>query len=116
MRLCVANPDVVLLHQRLKIAALHSGLLGAACHVPAVSFQRAENEKLFDVFYGVFPCNLLDVLALLAGLRHIQIIVRQHIDDIHEVTLAYYIATRKNDGAVHHIFQFSDVARPIKVH
>ena len=37
LRLCITNPDVVFFHERLEIAALHSRLLGAPRHVPAVS-------------------------------------------------------------------------------
>src|SRR5512138_1031403 len=43
-----AQPDVVLLHQRLEVGALHAGLLGALRDVPGVALQRLEDEGLLD--------------------------------------------------------------------
>ena len=44
----VAEVDVVLLHQRLEVGALHAGVLGAARDVPGVAAQRLEHELLLD--------------------------------------------------------------------
>src|ERR1035437_6650050 len=110
------NPDIVLLHQRLEIGALHAGFFGALGNVPGVPLERLENEQLLDVFHRLLPRDFLDSLELVAGSGHVEIEPRQRVDDICQVSLANDLVGGKDHRSVYGILEFAHISRPVMVH
>ena len=112
-RFAFAQPDIVLLHQRLKVGALHPGFLRAPGGVPAVALERLEHEKLLDFFHRFLARDLLCALELVAGARDVVIAMRRGLEDIHQVRLANDVVRRQDCRPVYGIFQLPHVSRPI---
>ena len=71
---------------------------------------------LFDTFHGLLPCHFFDLFQFIAGQWHIEIHSRNHVDDIHQMSLPNYVAAGENYGPVNDIFQFAHITGPVIVH
>ena len=101
----------MLLHQGLKIRSLHAGLGGGPGHVPGVPLQRLEDEEEFDLLHRFFTDLFPRLLQLFVGAGNVEAEARPHVHDVEKVALTYDFLAGEEDGAVHHVLQFADVAK-----